>query len=110
MAQVHERFHAAGSTCQHQAVDDRAGLRAGHRVGDQPRLPSGTERTDVTLDEIIVDRREAIVDVAAQVRPLVARIANGLASRLSGSTCGAFSSSQALNDASSGTLCCWRSA
>jgi hypothetical protein len=66
MAQVHERFHAAGAACQHQAVDDRAGLRAGHRVGEQPRLPAGTERADVTLDEVVVNRRGAIVDVAAQ--------------------------------------------
>ncbi len=64
MAQVYERFHAAGAACQHQTINDRAGLRTGHRVGEQPRLPIGKKRPDVTLDEVVVHQRGANVDVA----------------------------------------------
>ena len=81
----------------------------GHRVAKQLRLPAGTERTDVTLEEVVVDWPGAIVDASVQVLPMVARIANRLAEQAFRQYLRRLSSSQALNASARVTLYYWRS-
>lgn len=75
--------HANGSTPQaagqHQAVDDSAGSGSVNRIAEQPTLPSRSEDSDVTLQQIVVYRHSTVLDVPRQIFPLIEGIGDGIA-------------------------------
>lgn len=53
MQQIRIRFDTAGAAREHQAIDHGTRLCSGDGVTVQPRLSSGTERPDVSLDDVM---------------------------------------------------------
>src|SRR5260364_257339 len=82
--EVVPRFYLTSTAGGHEAIDHRAGARATGRIAKQPVFPAGAKRTNIPLNEVIIDGGMAIFRIAAQVNPLLAGVANGFAKQAFG--------------------------
>src|SRR5260364_216063 len=82
--EVVPRFDLTSTAGEHEAIDHRAGARARGRIAKQPVFPAGAKRTNIPLNEVIIDGGMAIFRIAAQVNPLLAGVANGFAKQAFG--------------------------
>lgn len=56
-----------------------AGLGSVDAIAEQPRFPAGGKDSDVTFENVVVDRHSAIVGVARQTIPLIQGVGHGIA-------------------------------
>src|SRR5260364_375464 len=73
--EVVPRFDLTGTAGEPEAIDQRAGARGRGRIAKQPVIPAGAKRTNIPLNEVIIDGGMAIFRIAAQVNPLLAGVA-----------------------------------
>src|SRR5260363_243712 len=53
--EVVPRFDLTSTAGEHEAIDHRAGARARGRIAKQPVFPAGAKRTNIPLNEVIID-------------------------------------------------------
>src|SRR5260364_223177 len=55
LVEVVPRFDLTSTAGEHEAIDHRAGARARGRIAKQPVFPAGAKRTNIPLNEVIID-------------------------------------------------------